>query len=68
MQENGDRIIGQCEISHPANTPEGFDSAAAAALLESQAPNNLYYTKQDNDGAYEALPYKIERKTFFSLP
>ena len=66
-QEDGERLVGQCEISHPvitvSSTVSEFEDLALdgiGSLAEAQ-PRNIMY-QQEKDEPYEPLPCRISRE------
>ncbi|KAG9310302.1 hypothetical protein JVU11DRAFT_9422 [Chiua virens] len=67
--ENGIRLVGQCEISHPVNPSSSFeeDSPEKDALSPVDGMggilhrSNVMYSQLEKDRGYEQLPAKIYR-------
>ncbi|KAH0838708.1 UPF0052-domain-containing protein [Lanmaoa asiatica] len=68
--ENGTRLVGQCEISHPVNPSSSFeeDSSKMDAFspvdgMGESIPHrsNVMYSQMDKDRGYEPLQAKIYR-------
>ncbi|KAN0101027.1 hypothetical protein V8E55_001011 [Tylopilus felleus] len=68
--ENGIRLVGQCEISHPVNPPSSFEEDCPE--MDAFSPvdgmgeiiphrSNVMYSQLDKDRGYEPLQAKIYR-------
>lgn len=73
-QEDGERLVGQCEISHPVATsaPELTFSLAddlstdgMSSLAELQPQNVMY--EQDKDQPFEPLPARISSELLLAF-
>ncbi|KAI9566984.1 hypothetical protein HD554DRAFT_2024581 [Boletus coccyginus] len=65
--ENGTRLVGQCEISHPVNHASSFEEVSpnmdAFSPVDGMGENrsNVMYNQMDKDRGYEPLQTKIYR-------
>jgi hypothetical protein len=61
--QNGRRIIGQCNISHPVNTTEGMASATLEGLEDEESatsPHNVEFKKASQNTS-QVLEANIDR-------
>jgi len=69
-KENGSRLVGQCEISHPLNPPSSFEDDLDEQTNSLCSPvddmgetiphrSNVMYSQADKDLGYEPLKSRI---------